>query len=293
LFVCQLQRSFEPQAISCKLWAVRIRSGKVNFLIVACSFQFKASRLTNCKLPALNRHFSRFAEILPLIMESKGKKILIADDEPDILEIIQYNLVKEGYTVIPARDGDEALTKAKQLQPDLIILDIMMPKKNGVEVCAILRSMPAFKDTLIIFLTALSDENSHIKGLETGADDYVSKPLSPKVLVSRVNALFRRVNKEQGDKILEFENLVIDPVKFEVMANGQSVTLAKKEFELLYLLAARPGRVFLRNEILNQVWGNDVIVGDRTIDVHIRKIRQKLEMDCITTVKGVGYKFDV
>lgn len=226
-------------------------------------------------------------------MESKGKKILIADDEPDILEIIQYNLVKEGYTVIPARDGDEALTKAKQQQPDLIILDIMMPKKNGVEVCAILRSMPAFKDTLIIFLTALSDENSHIKGLETGADDYVSKPLSPKVLVSRVNALFRRVNKEPGDKILEFENLVIDPVKFEVMANGQSVTLAKKEFELLYLLAARPGRVFLRNEILNQVWGNDVIVGDRTIDVHIRKIRQKLEMDCITTVKGVGYKFDI
>lgn len=226
-------------------------------------------------------------------MESKGKKILIADDEPDILEIIQYNLVKEGYTVTAARDGDEALTRAKQQQPDLIILDIMMPKKNGVEVCAILRSMPAFKDTLIIFLTALSDENSHIKGLETGADDYVSKPISPKVLVSRVNALFRRVNKEPGDKVLEFENLVIDPVKFEVMATGQSVTLAKKEFELLYLLAARPGRVFLRNEILNQVWGNDVIVGDRTIDVHIRKIRQKLGMDCITTVKGVGYKFDV
>lgn len=226
-------------------------------------------------------------------MESKGKKILIADDEPDILEIIQYNLVKEGYSVTPARDGDEALTKAKQLQPDLIILDIMMPKKNGVEVCAILRSMPAFKNTLIIFLTALSDENSHIKGLETGADDYVSKPISPKVLVSRVNALFRRVHKETGEKILEFDNLVIDPVKFEVTATGQSVTLAKKEFELLYLLAARPGRVFLRNEILNQVWGNDVIVGDRTIDVHIRKIRQKLGMDCITTVKGVGYKFDV
>jgi two-component system, OmpR family, alkaline phosphatase synthesis response regulator PhoP len=226
-------------------------------------------------------------------MDSKGKKILIADDEPDILEIIQYNLVKEGYTVIPARDGDEALTKAKQQQPDLIILDIMMPKKNGVEVCAILRSMPAFKDTLIIFLTALSDENSHIKGLETGADDYVTKPLSPKILVSRVNALFRRVNKEPGDKVLEFENLTIDPVKFEVIANGQSVTLAKKEFELLYLLAARPGRVFLRNEILNQVWGNEVIVGDRTIDVHIRKVRQKLGMDCITTVKGVGYKFDI
>ncbi|MGB8193030.1 MAG: response regulator [Chitinophagaceae bacterium] len=226
-------------------------------------------------------------------MDSKGKKILIADDEPDILEIIQYNLVKEGYDVGTAKDGDDALTKAKQQQPDLIILDIMMPKKNGVEVCEILRSQPAFKNTLIIFLTALNDENSHIKGLETGADDYVSKPISPKVLVSRVNALFRRINKDAGDKVLEFENLVIDPVKFDVTVNGQSVTLAKKEFELLYLLAARAGRVFLRNEILNQVWGNDVIVGDRTIDVHIRKIRQKLGMDCITTVKGVGYKFDV
>lgn len=226
-------------------------------------------------------------------MESKGKKILIADDEPDILEIIQYNLQKEGYDVATARDGDDALTKAKGQHPDLIILDIMMPRKNGVEVCEILRSQPAFKNTLIIFLTALSDESSHIKGLETGADDYVSKPISPKVLVSRVNALFRRIHKESGDKVLQFDGLTIDPVKFEVLVDGRSVTLAKKEFELLYLLGARPGRVFLRNEILNQVWGNDVIVGDRTIDVHIRKIRQKLGMDCITTVKGVGYKFDL
>jgi two-component system, OmpR family, alkaline phosphatase synthesis response regulator PhoP len=226
-------------------------------------------------------------------MEHKGKKILIADDEPDILEIIQYNLVREGFEVITARDGDEALVKAKQHSPDLIILDIMMPKKNGVEVCGILRAQPAFQNTLIIFLTALNDENSQIRGLETGADDYVSKPISPKVLVSRVNALFRRMHKEPGDKVLEFNGLTVDPVKFEVIVGDQSVTLAKKEFELLYLLAARPGRVFLRNEILNQVWGNDVIVGDRTIDVHIRKIRQKLGMDCITTVKGVGYKFDV
>lgn len=226
-------------------------------------------------------------------MEPKGKKILIADDEPDILEIIQYNLDREGFAVTTAKDGDEALLKAKALHPDLIILDIMMPKKNGVEVCEILRSQPAFKETLIIFLTALNDEASHIKGLETGADDYVSKPISPKVLVSRVNALFRRTDKGPGDKVLRFEDLVIDPVKFEVQVKEQSVTLAKKEFELLYLLAARPGRVFLRNEILNQVWGNDVIVGDRTIDVHIRKVRQKLGMDCITTVKGVGYKFDI
>jgi two-component system alkaline phosphatase synthesis response regulator PhoP len=207
-------------------------------------------------------------------MESKGKKILIADDEPDILEIIQYNLTKEGYEVSTAKDGDEAVGKAKTVRPDLIILDIMMPKKNGVEVCEILRSQPTFKETLILFLTALSDEGSHIRGLETGADDYVTKPISPKVLISRVNALFRRVNKEPEDKVLKVENLSIDPSKFEVMVS-------------------RPGRVFLRNEILNQVWGNEVIVGDRTIDVHIRKIRQKLGLDCITTVKGVGYKFNL
>ena len=226
-------------------------------------------------------------------MESKGKKILIADDEPDILEIIQYNLSKEGYDVVTAKDGDEAVGKAKLARPDLIILDIMMPKKNGVEVCEILRAQPAFKETLILFLTALSDEGSHVRGLETGADDYVTKPISPKVLVSRVNALFRRINKEPEERVLKIENLSIDPSKFEVMVDGKDVTLAKKEFELLYLLASRPGRVFLRNEILNQVWGNDVIVGDRTIDVHIRKVRQKLGIDCITTVKGVGYKFDI
>jgi two-component system alkaline phosphatase synthesis response regulator PhoP len=226
-------------------------------------------------------------------MESKGRKILIADDEPDILEIIQYNLVKEGYEVFTAKDGNEALEKAKSFKPDLIILDIMMPKKTGMEVCEVLRSQPAFKDTLIIFLTALNDESSHIKGLETGADDYVNKPISPKVLISRVNALFRRTSKEPEGKVLKIENLTIDPDKFEVTVGEKDITLAKKEFELLYLLASRPGRVFLRNEILNQVWGNDVIVGDRTIDVHIRKVRQKLDLDCITTIKGVGYKFDL
>lgn len=224
-------------------------------------------------------------------MDAAAKKILIADDEPDILEIINYNLTKEGYTVTTAKDGDDALTKAKAVKPDLIILDIMMPKKSGVEVCGILRSQQGFQDTLIIFLTALSDEPSQIKGLETGADDYLSKPISPKVLVSKVNALFRRVKPEHGQNILRNGNIEIDPVKFEVKVDGNPVVLAKKEFELLYMLASKPGRVFLRNEILNQVWGNDVIVGDRTIDVHIRKIRQKLGIDCITTVKGVGYKF--
>lgn len=226
-------------------------------------------------------------------MDTKGKKILIADDEPDILEIIQYNLSKEGYEVATAKDGDDALVKSKASKPDLMILDIMMPKKSGIEVCEILRAQPTFKDTLIVFLTAMNDENSHIKGLEMGADDYVNKPISPKVLVSRVNALFRRFGKEPEGKILKIENLTIDPERYEVTVGDNNITLAKKEFELLYLLASRPGRVFLRNEILNQVWGNDVIVGDRTIDVHIRKVRQKLGLDCITTIKGVGYKFDL
>ncbi|MBN8836695.1 MAG: response regulator [Sphingobacteriia bacterium] len=225
-------------------------------------------------------------------MEIPAKRILIADDEPDIVEIIQYNLAKEGYEIYTAKDGNEAIERAKQLNPDLIILDIMMPKKTGVEVCQYLRTQPLFQDTLIVFLTALSDETSHIKGLETGADDYVSKPISPKVLVSRVNALFRRINKEEG-KTLKIGNIQIDPVKFVVIVDDSEVVLAKKEFELLYLLASKPGRVFLRNEILSQVWGTDVIVGDRTIDVHIRKVRQKLGLDCITTVKGVGYKFEL
>ncbi len=225
-------------------------------------------------------------------METKSRKVLIADDEPDILEILKYNLSREGYQVITAKDGDEALDKAKLTHPDLVVLDIMMPRKTGVEVCEIMRAQPIFKDTLIIFLTALSDEGTQIKGLETGADDYVSKPISPKVFLSRVNALFRRVNKTDS-KIITINNLSIDPERFEVLVDGKNIPLAKKEFELLYLLAAKPGRVFLRNEIMSQVWGNDVIVGDRTIDVHIRKIRQKLGIDCVTTVKGVGYKFEL
>jgi two-component system alkaline phosphatase synthesis response regulator PhoP len=225
-------------------------------------------------------------------MEISARKVLIADDEPDILEILKYNLVKEGYHVVTAKDGDEAIDKAKMFHPDLIVLDIMMPKKNGVEVCEILRQLPAFKSTLILFLTALSDENTQIRGLETGADDYISKPISPKVFLSKISSLFRRLNKTEA-KVIAIDGLVIDPEKFLIQYNGNDISLAKKEFELLYLLASKPGRVFLRNEILSQVWGADVIVGDRTIDVHIRKIRQKLGLDCITTVKGVGYKFEL
>ncbi len=220
------------------------------------------------------------------------KKILIADDEPDILEIIQYNLQNEGYDIITAKNGNEAIEQAKRTSPDLIILDIMMPGKNGIEVCNILRMQPAFNDTLIIFLTALSDEGTEVRGLETGADDFITKPVSPKVLVSKINALFRRVNKEETG-VLQIGDLVIDREKYIVTYQGNDIILARKEFELLALLAGKPGKVFLRNEILNQVWGTEVIVGDRTIDVHIRKIRQKLNLDCITTVKGVGYKFDL
>ena len=222
------------------------------------------------------------------------KKILIADDEPDILEIIEFNLKAEAYEVITAKNGDEAIDAAKKNQPDLIILDIMMPGKNGIEVCNILRMQPAFKDTLIVFLSALSDEQTEIRGLETGADDYLTKPISPKILVSKVNALFRRLNKDKDEtEIVQLGDLVIDREKYMVKYQGHDIILARKEFELLALLASKPGKVFLRNEILNQVWGTEVIVGDRTIDVHIRKIRQKLNLDCITTVKGVGYKFEL
>lgn len=226
-------------------------------------------------------------------MESKGKTILIADDEPDILEIIQFNLQNEGYTVHTASDGEEALQAASRIKPDLIILDVMMPRKTGMEVCRLLRLNPDFKNTLIIFLTALSDETSHLKGLENGADDYISKPVSTKILVSKVNALFRRLVPEANNKALKIQELTIDPVQFSVVFKGESIVLAKKEFELLFLLASKPGKVFLRNEILSQIWGTEVIVGDRTIDVHIRKIRSKLGIDCITTVKGVGYKFEM
>ncbi|MEO5782743.1 MAG: response regulator transcription factor [Ginsengibacter sp.] len=223
-------------------------------------------------------------------MNNPGK-ILLADDEPDILEIVSYNLSAEGYEVICAKNGNEAVDLAKKHLPSMIILDVMMPGKNGIEVCKILRLQPQFKDTVIIFLSALSDEGTEVKGLETGADDYITKPISPKVLISKVNALFRRVDKRGN--ILQVEDLIIDREKYSVTYKDIPITLARKEFELLALLASKAGKVFLRNEILDKVWGTEVIVGDRTIDVHIRKIRQKLGVDCITTVKGVGYKFEL
>ncbi|HVB03674.1 MAG TPA: response regulator transcription factor [Chitinophagaceae bacterium] len=225
-------------------------------------------------------------------MDQSGGKILIVDDEPDILEIISYNLKNAGYLTFQARDGVEAIQKAQQFKPDLVVLDIMMPNKNGLETCNELRTLPEFKDTMILFLTALGDEKSEIEGLNIGADDYIAKPIKPRLLVSRINALFRRTAKPE-EVVLQFEGLTIDREKYSVTSHGNEIFLAKKEFELLQLLASKPGRVFLRNEILNQVWGTEVIVGDRTIDVHVRKIRQKVGMDLITTVKGVGYKFDI
>jgi two-component system alkaline phosphatase synthesis response regulator PhoP len=226
-------------------------------------------------------------------MSATEKRVLIADDEPDILEIIKYNLQINGYIVEIAKDGDEAIKKAKEYKPDLIILDIMMPKKNGIEVCKILRSQPEFNDTVIIFLTALNDELSHVKGLEFGADDFISKPVSPNIIMSKVNAISRRLNKSEESKLIEQGDIIIDPEQFMVYYKNNPINLAKKEFELLHFLATKPGRVFLRNEILSQIWGSEVIVGDRTIDVHIRKIRQKIGIECIKTVKGVGYKFDL
>ncbi len=220
------------------------------------------------------------------------KKILIADDEPDILEILQFNLETEGFEVFIAKNGNEAIEAAKKHLPDLIILDVMMPYKNGIEVCNILRLQPAFKETLIVFLSALSDEITEVKGLETGADDYLTKPISPKILITKINALFRRLNKKVIT-IIQLGDLEIDREKYIIRNKGDEIVLARKEFELLSLLAGKPGKVFLRQEILNQIWGTEVIVGDRTIDVHIRKIRQKLNLDCISTVKGVGYKFEL
>ena len=227
-------------------------------------------------------------------METNPIKILIADDEPDIIEIISFHLNKAGYEVESAKDGSEAIEKAKIFNPDCIILDVMMPKRTGFEVCEYLRSQKQFDKTLIVLLTALNDEASHIKGLELGGDDFISKPISPKVLVSRITALFRRLQPTESDKkVITINDLIIDITQYKTVLKGVTHVLAKKEFELLYLLAAQTGRVFLRGEILSQVWGNDVIVGDRTIDVHVRKVRQKLGIDCITTVKGVGYKFEI
>lgn len=225
-------------------------------------------------------------------MENKLGKILVVDDEKDIIQIVKYNLELNGYEVEIAENGVDAISKAKSFKPDLILLDIMMPHKDGIQTCIELRANSEYDDTLIVFLTAKSDEQSEIKGLELGADDYISKPIKPKLLVSRIHSAFRRLSKDDG-KVISFPNLEINRERFLVKHNGVEILLPRKEFELIALLASKPGRVFLRNEILEKVWGSEVIVGDRTIDVHVRKIRQKLNADFINTVKGVGYKFEI
>ena len=227
-------------------------------------------------------------------MELLQGKILIVDDEPDIVEFISYNLKSKGYSISTARDGVEAIRKAKEVRPDLILMDVMMPNKDGIQAVKELRQIPDFQDTIIIFLTALNDEKSEIEGLKTGADDYIAKPIKPELLATRINTAMRRLRKDEDqDQKVTLGDLEINKTKFTVTYQGTEIILAKKEFELLSLLASKPGRVFLRNEILQRVWGTEVIVGDRTIDVHIRKIRQKIGIDLITTVKGVGYKFEM
>jgi len=226
-----------------------------------------------------------------------NQKILLVDDEPDILEFMEYNLKKENFGVFKANNGKEAIEKAKKEHPDLIILDIMMPEMDGIETCRALREMPEFKNTLIAFLTARNEDYSQIAGFDVGADDYITKPIKPRVLISRINALFRRYSpdaEKPGAKgsVLKIADLMIDREQYLVFRGDEKIELPRKEFELLALLAARPGKVFTRDEILEKVWGNDVVVGDRTIDVHVRKLREKLGEELIKTVKGIGYKFD-
>lgn len=219
--------------------------------------------------------------------------ILIVDDEPDILEFLEYNLEKEGFRVITASDGEEGILVAEKENPDLIILDIMMPKMDGIEVCKILRSKPQFKQTIITFLTAKEEDFSQIIALETGGDDYITKPIRPRVFISRIKALLRRLSREKEvDKIIKIQDLIIDNERILVFRGKMKIELPKKEFELLNLLVSKPGKVFTREEIFNKVWETDVIVGNRTIDVHIRKLREKIGDQYIKTIKGIGYKFN-
>nr|WP_245893679.1 response regulator transcription factor [Sphingobacterium gobiense] len=229
-------------------------------------------------------------------MMNANQKILVVDDERDIVDLISYSLTKEGYQVYQAYNGKEGIEVAKQANPDLIILDVMMPEMDGIEACRLMRSMPEFKHTFMVFLTARSEEYSEIAGFNVGADDYIAKPIKPRALMSRINAILRRNNTESGidhaDK-LEILDLVIDRDSFLVYRDGEKIVLAKKEFELLYLLASKPNKVFTREQILKAIWEDSVVVTNRTIDVHIRKLREKIGDHYVSTVKGVGYKFEV
>lgn len=225
----------------------------------------------------------------------EASKILIVDDEPDILNFLSYNLAKEGYEVLQATDGEEAISIAEKEIPDLIVLDIMMPKMDGVEVCRHLRNKTEFDNTTIAFLTAREEDYSHIAALEVGGDDYITKPIRPRVFISRVKALLRRSERTaqiEETSVVSIGDLIINKEGVSVQKGEEIIELAKKEFELLHLLVSKPGKVFSREEIFNKVWGTDVIVGNRTIDVHIRKLREKIGENYIKTIKGIGYKFE-
>lgn len=222
------------------------------------------------------------------------QKILLVDDEQDILEFLSYNLKKEGYDVHTANNGKEAIKVAQKIHPDLIILDVMMPDADGIETCRELRAIPELKNVMIAFLTARNEDYSQIAGFEVGADDYINKPIKPRVLISRIAALLRRGRSTENglDEKIDVGGIKIDHERYVVTKDGREITLPKKEFELLTLFASKPGKVFTREVILQKVWGGDVVVGDRTIDVHVRKLREKLGEDFIKTIKGIGYKFE-
>ncbi|MEP3838165.1 MAG: response regulator transcription factor [Algibacter sp.] len=224
-------------------------------------------------------------------MKNKDIKILLVDDEPDILEIVGYNLSNEGYQVITAENGLEGVKKAKSELPHLIILDVMMPEMDGIEACENIRKIADLKHSIITFLTARGEDYSQVAGFDAGADDYITKPIKPKVLISKVKALLRRFKEVEVSETLKVGSLVINRDEYKIISKGKELVLPRKEFELLSLLASKPGKVFKRDEILDAVWGNEVVVGGRTIDVHIRKLREKLGDKSFKTIKGVGYKF--
>jgi len=229
-------------------------------------------------------------------MENKDYKILLVDDEPDILEFISYNLRKEDYQVFSETNGQSAIETAKKILPHLIVLDVMMPHMDGMETCKELKSIPSLENTIIIFLTARAEDYSQMAGFEAGADDYVAKPIKPALLISRIKALLRRYSaNSESDSVanLQAGNITIDKERYVIIKDGIEIVLPKKEFELLNLLVSKPNKVFSREEIFSRVWGNNVVVGDRTIDVHVRKLREKLGIEYIKTVKGVGYKFEL
>ena len=227
-------------------------------------------------------------------MKKKDIKILLVDDEPDILEIVGYNLAQEGYKIVKATNGKEAIAMAKKELPHLILLDVMMPVMDGIEACENIRKIPELSNVIITFLTARSEEYSQLAGLDAGADDYIAKPIKPKLLVSKVKALLRRLKEDNiTTDTLNVGGIIINREEYKIVKDGIEIVLPRKEFELFYLLASKPGKVFIREEILDKVWGNEVIVGGRTIDVHIRKLREKIGEEFFKTVKGVGYKFEV